>query len=278
MMSVNNRTASHNTNITPHNSLSFSQPTQNPTQNTTQTTTSNPVRAANAVTPDHIYVDVPPSSVPPALQAVTTPDTPDLAVEQGIEAYTIWLQVFGVLFVATVLTAAELVTLYTSIFPALRSSVLKILSSVIPTYNNQSTTDTSQSDTHRTQSFTHALLNTMRSREQQLIARYNWYVSYTGIVILCLLSAATYTARYRVIGLAARMGVDPYQDLRTSLFYSLVTIGCIVFFQGLACPIFGNESYACYGNSFAAMTSRWAYTDDYAQMALDTGMCRDPSA
>lgn len=195
--------------------------------------------------------------------AVRVNNTNNKTIEKIAESVTttaILEQILGIAIVAFVLTILELVSILYIVFPGIKEKIIKMISS-------------QAIDTQLTLSIK-PLIETLASRESEFTKKANQYIEivawcFAGMLFIsCIILVFFINNEYRLRG----QTTPPGAFLSIGI-WSFITIVCIASFQGLGCIGIGIDSMLCSKNSFAVVSSEWKQNENFAQIALSTGIC-----
>ncbi len=181
-------------------------------------------------------------------------------IAESVTTTAVLEQILGIAIVAMVLTVLEVFSIIYIVFPKIKNKIDDLIES--------------QSVSSQTTSIVKPLIETLAKREKIYTARANDYivgVAYIFIAMLfviCIVLVFLIDNEYRLRGNSRPSGL-----YRGVFFWAAVTIFGIAVFQGFGCIIFGVDSSFCSSDSFAIVSSEWKQNNDFAQIALQTGIC-----
>ena len=189
-------------------------------------------------------------------------DTSTIQIADSVTTTTVLEQILVIVIVAFVQTILELVSIIYIVFPGIKENISKMITS-------------KKMDDQTTQSIK-PLIETLALREEVYTKRANTYIeivawSFVAVLLLmCVILVFFINNEYRLRQTTPPPGV--YKSIALWSFLTLLGIGL---FQGFGCIILGMDSSFCSRDSFAVVSSEWKQNDNFAQIALSTGICDD---
>lgn len=181
-------------------------------------------------------------------------------IEISVITTAVTEQILGICIVAFILTILELYSLIYVVFPKVKEKISSMI-------------ELNKTDAEATK-FIKPLLQTLATRERQFTDRANEYISivawcFAGLIfMICLLLAFLIANEYRLRGQTAN------KWLFLNIFiWSLLTVIGIGIFQGFGCIALSLDSQFCSRDSFAVVSSEWKQNENFAQIALSSGIC-----
>jgi hypothetical protein len=181
-------------------------------------------------------------------------------IEISVITTAVTEQILGICIVALILTILELYSLLYVVFPQTKSKISKMIES-------------NRSDSDETK-FIKPLLQTLATRERSFTEKANEYIHivawcFAGLIfMICLLLTFLISNEYRLRGQYASSWL-----FLNIIWWSLITVIGIGIFQGFGCIAVGMDSEFCSSNSFAVISTEWKQNDNFAQIALSSGIC-----
>lgn len=160
----------------------------------------------------------------------------------------VWSQIFSVALVALLLTMLELLALFNSIIPKLKEKVDAAVKS---------------SDELRATRIPQALkilIGTLADSEERNVTTANLYIRYFAFFTMFGLLVLTTFALSKI------------KRSAIAITFSILTVIIIAMFQGLPCAV-GIDAL-CFSWSFVKMTENWKQSEDFANLAFQSDLCK----
>jgi len=180
-------------------------------------------------------------------------------VAEAVTNTVILEAVLGIAIVAVILTMLEVSSIVYIVFPTIKKRIKKML----------------QHNSSESIKPLKPLIQTLSTRETLFTERANTYIQMLAwafafsLALICFLLCYLINNEYR---LQKKPGAPDGTFLKI-MFWSIVTIVGISFFQGFGCIALGMDSSFCSTDSFAVVSTEWKQNENFSHIALSTGIC-----